>query len=78
MLDLWNDPERARTMGRAARAYVERHHALERFCAEVKGAIDASLDRPGAAHDGSVMPVARPAAQGGAAANPPASAIEER
>jgi glycosyltransferase involved in cell wall biosynthesis len=53
MHDLWNDPDRAREMGRAARAYVEKHHTLEKFCREVKGAIDASLEGRGAERDGS-------------------------
>lgn len=53
MLDLWNDPDRAREMGRAARAYVEKYHALEKFCGDVKGAIDASLDGRLADRDGS-------------------------
>jgi glycosyltransferase involved in cell wall biosynthesis len=53
MLELWNDPERARKMGRAARAYVEKHHALEKFCGDVRGAINASLDGRPAARDGS-------------------------
>jgi glycosyltransferase involved in cell wall biosynthesis len=53
MLELWNDPDRARAMGQAARAYVEKHHALEKFCASVRGAIDASLDGRAAARDGS-------------------------
>jgi glycosyltransferase involved in cell wall biosynthesis len=51
---LWNDPERAMAMGRAARAYVERHHYLDKFCRDVKAAIDASLDGRPAAADGSV------------------------
>jgi glycosyltransferase involved in cell wall biosynthesis len=53
MLELWNDPERARAMGLAARAYVEKHHALDKFCRDVRTAIDASLDGKGAAPDGS-------------------------
>jgi len=53
MLELWNNPERAAQMGRAARAYVEKHHTLERFCRDVKGAVDASLDGRAAAPDGS-------------------------
>jgi glycosyltransferase involved in cell wall biosynthesis len=44
MLELWNDPARADAMGRAGRAYVERHHTLEKFCGDAKGAIDASLE----------------------------------
>jgi glycosyltransferase involved in cell wall biosynthesis len=53
MLELWNDPARARAMGRAARAYVEKHHALEKFCTDVRTAIDASLEGRPAAPDGS-------------------------
>src|SRR5271168_2168199 len=44
IVSLWNDPERARAMGRAARKYAEQHHALDKFCADAKSAIDASLD----------------------------------
>jgi glycosyltransferase involved in cell wall biosynthesis len=51
---LWSDPERASEMGRAARAYVEKHHPLEKFCRDVKRAIDASLEGRAAAPDGSV------------------------
>jgi glycosyltransferase involved in cell wall biosynthesis len=53
VLELWRNPERAREMGRAARAYVEKHHTLEKFCRDVKGAVDASLDGRVAARDGS-------------------------
>jgi glycosyltransferase involved in cell wall biosynthesis len=53
MLELWNDPARAREMGRAARAYVEKYHTLEKFCTDVKGAIEASLGGRKAARDGS-------------------------
>jgi glycosyltransferase involved in cell wall biosynthesis len=53
IVDLWNDPERAREMGRAARAYIEKHHTLEKFCLDVKGAVDASLDGRAAERDGS-------------------------
>jgi glycosyltransferase involved in cell wall biosynthesis len=55
MLELWNDPSRAREMGRAARAYVEKHHPLETFCHDVKAAVDASLDGRAAALDGSFL-----------------------
>lgn len=61
MLELWNNPGRAREMGRAARAYVEKHHALEKFCADVKGAIEASLGGRKAARDGSFAVSAPPA-----------------
>jgi glycosyltransferase involved in cell wall biosynthesis len=38
MLSLWNDPARAEAMGRRARAYVEEHHTLDKFCRDVKNA----------------------------------------
>jgi len=44
ILELWSDPERAKAMGRAARAYVEKHHTLDKFCVDVRRAVDASLD----------------------------------
>ena len=44
MLELWNDPQRARAMGRAARAYIEKHHTLDKFCRDAKAAIDAAVD----------------------------------
>jgi glycosyltransferase involved in cell wall biosynthesis len=43
MLGLWNDPARAELMGRRARAYVEEHHTLDKFCRDVKAAVEASL-----------------------------------
>jgi glycosyltransferase involved in cell wall biosynthesis len=55
ILDLWHDPARAERMGRAARAYVEKHHTLEQFSQSVKGAVDASLEGRTAARDGSFM-----------------------
>lgn len=54
ILSLWNDPGRARAMGQAARAYAVKHHALDKFCRDVKGAIDASLEGRAAAFDGSL------------------------
>ncbi|MBS0237574.1 MAG: glycosyltransferase family 4 protein [Proteobacteria bacterium] len=44
MLSLWNDPQRAREMGRRARAYIEAHHTLEMFTSGVRSAVEASLD----------------------------------
>jgi glycosyltransferase involved in cell wall biosynthesis len=41
---LWNDPARARAMGQAARAYVEKHHTLDMFTASVRSASEASMD----------------------------------
>jgi glycosyltransferase involved in cell wall biosynthesis len=55
MLALWKDPERARAMGERGRQYVEKHHSLDKFCSDVKRAIDASLEGFGAANDGSLQ-----------------------
>lgn len=44
ILALWNEPERARQMGDAARAYVEKYHTLEMFTATARSAADAYLD----------------------------------
>jgi glycosyltransferase involved in cell wall biosynthesis len=41
---LWNEPQRAEQMGRDARAFVERHHTLEKFTATTRSAAEASLD----------------------------------
>jgi hypothetical protein len=41
-------------MGRAGRAYIEKHHALEKFCHDVRRAVDAALDGEPAARDGSL------------------------
>lgn len=38
MVSLWNDPERAEAMGQKAHAYVQEHHALDKFCHDVKQA----------------------------------------
>ncbi|MCC7124017.1 MAG: glycosyltransferase [Acidobacteria bacterium] len=43
MLDLWRNPERARAIGARARAQVERHHTVERFCANFVTAFEASM-----------------------------------
>jgi len=43
MVALWNDPARARAMGERARKYIEEHHTLEKFCRDVKAAVEASL-----------------------------------
>jgi glycosyltransferase involved in cell wall biosynthesis len=55
ILELWNNPEQARAMGERGRAYVERYHTLDKFCRDVKAAIDASLDGRVAAADGAVL-----------------------
>jgi glycosyltransferase involved in cell wall biosynthesis len=44
ILSLWNDPERARQMGRNARAHIEKYHTLEMFTSTVRSAAEASLD----------------------------------
>jgi len=44
MLSLWNEPLRARQMGQNARAYVEKHHTLEKFTATARSAAEAALD----------------------------------
>jgi glycosyltransferase involved in cell wall biosynthesis len=54
MLELWNDPERARAMGEKGRKYVETNHALDKFCRDVKRAIDASLAGRSATDEGAV------------------------
>jgi glycosyltransferase involved in cell wall biosynthesis len=54
MIELWNNPERACAMGMAARAYVEKHHTLDKFCFDVRAATNASLDGRPAARDGSI------------------------
>jgi len=54
IVTLWRDPERASEMGRAARAHVEKWHTLDKFCRDVKRAVDASLDGRAAARDGSI------------------------
>ena len=43
MVALWNDPARARAIGERARKYIEEHHALEKFCRDVKMAVETSL-----------------------------------
>lgn len=39
ILDLWNDPERAKEMGRAARRKVEEHHTMEQFVKAIKNEV---------------------------------------
>lgn len=45
IMQLWNNPERARRMGKAARAYIEKHHALEQFVAVIKHEVVQSMDK---------------------------------
>jgi glycosyltransferase involved in cell wall biosynthesis len=44
ILSLWNEPQRAHTMGARARAYVEQFHTLEQFALNVRAAAEASLE----------------------------------
>jgi glycosyltransferase involved in cell wall biosynthesis len=44
MLSMWNNPERAHSMGARARDYVERYHTLEQFASNVRSAAEASLE----------------------------------
>jgi glycosyltransferase involved in cell wall biosynthesis len=44
ILALWNEPLRARQMGRNARAYVEKYHTLEKFTSTARSAAEAALD----------------------------------
>jgi len=44
ILSLWNEPLRAQQMGRNARAFVEKHHTLEKFTSTTRSAAEASLD----------------------------------
>jgi glycosyltransferase involved in cell wall biosynthesis len=44
ILSLWNEPQRAQEMGRNARAYIEKHHTLEKFSSTARSAAEASLD----------------------------------
>jgi glycosyltransferase involved in cell wall biosynthesis len=54
MLELWNDPDRARAMGEKGRRYIEKYHSLDKFCEDVKGAIDASFEGRVATDEGAV------------------------
>jgi glycosyltransferase involved in cell wall biosynthesis len=54
MVDLWNDPERARAMGARGRAYIEEHHTLDKFCRDVRARVDAALEGRGAERDGAL------------------------
>ena len=44
ILSLWTEPQRAREMGRNARAYVEKYHTLEKFTSTARSAAEAALD----------------------------------
>ncbi len=44
IMSLWQDPQRARQMGRDARAYVEKFHTLESFTRATRSAAEAYLD----------------------------------
>lgn len=40
---LWNDPERCERMGKAARAFIVKHHNMEQFVAAVKNEVDRAV-----------------------------------
>jgi len=40
---LWDDPERCKRMGRAARAFIVKNHNIEQFVAAIKNEIDRSV-----------------------------------
>ncbi len=44
ILSLWNEPAHAQQMGRNARAFVEKHHTMEKFTSTVRSAAEAALD----------------------------------
>jgi glycosyltransferase involved in cell wall biosynthesis len=44
ILSLWNDPARARRMGQAGRAFIEKFHSLEMFTATVRSAAEATVE----------------------------------
>jgi glycosyltransferase involved in cell wall biosynthesis len=44
ILSLWNEPLRAKQMGRNARAFVEKHHTLEKFTSTARSAAEAAVD----------------------------------
>jgi glycosyltransferase involved in cell wall biosynthesis len=44
ILTLWNEPMRCQQMGRNARAFVEKHHTLEKFTSTTRSAVEASLE----------------------------------
>lgn len=44
IMSLWNDPARARQMGLAARAYIEKYHTLELFTSTSRSAAEAALE----------------------------------
>lgn len=44
VLSLWNEPLRARQMGLNARAFVEKHHTLEKFTSAARSAAEAFMD----------------------------------
>jgi glycosyltransferase involved in cell wall biosynthesis len=52
MVDLWNDPDRARAIGERARAWVERYHTMERFRANISAALGVVMAGSGAPPSG--------------------------
>jgi glycosyltransferase involved in cell wall biosynthesis len=54
ILSLWRDPERASAMGRAGRDHIEKHHTLDKFCRDVRGAAQACVEGRSATHAGGI------------------------
>jgi glycosyltransferase involved in cell wall biosynthesis len=48
IVELWNDPERANEMGRAARRYIEQHHNVEQFVTAIKEEVRVAAIEAGA------------------------------
>jgi glycosyltransferase involved in cell wall biosynthesis len=44
IVSLWNEPSRTEEMGRKARAFIEKHHTLEKFTATARSAAEAALE----------------------------------
>jgi glycosyltransferase involved in cell wall biosynthesis len=40
IIDLWNNPEKARKMGQAARRYIEEHRTIEQFVQGIKNVVE--------------------------------------
>ena len=62
---LWNDPERCEEMGRAARAYIVKHHNLEQFVAAIKSEVYRAVGLKGSHFQSLSSPIelAAPAMQ---------------
>lgn len=45
IVHLWNNPEKARAMGKEAQAHVQRHHTLEHWVGAIKDIVGAAIER---------------------------------